>query len=78
MQARKLEGELDVKLAAYAKLCSGFEANYKSKPEGSGLGTDQVRPKPSISSFRAIFSLILLKGPGSSYVQLLQFTYIYV
>jgi Golgi SNAP receptor complex protein 1 len=42
MQARKLEGELDVKLAAYAKLCTGFEANYKSKPEGSGLGTDQV------------------------------------
>jgi len=41
-EARKLEGELDVKLAAYAKLCSGFEANYKSKPEGSGLGTDQL------------------------------------
>lgn len=25
--ARKLEGELDVKLASYAKLCSGFEAS---------------------------------------------------
>ncbi len=42
-QARKLEGELDVKLAAYAKLCSGFESSYRSKVESSSLGADQVR-----------------------------------
>jgi len=34
-QARKLEGELDVKLASYAKLCSGFEAT-------PGAATEQV------------------------------------
>lgn len=35
-QARKLEGELDVKLASYAKLCSGYEAS-------PGTATEQVR-----------------------------------
>jgi hypothetical protein len=40
-QARKLEGELDVKLATYAKLSSGFESSYKGKGE-SGLGAEQV------------------------------------
>lgn len=36
--ARKLEGEIDVKLAAYGKLASGFEASYKlrtTSTEGS-------------------------------------------
>lgn len=42
VQARKLEGELDVKLAAYAKLCSGFEANYRLRATDSSLGADQV------------------------------------
>lgn len=42
LQARKLEGELDVKLAAYAKLCSSFESSYRSKPD-SVLGSEQVR-----------------------------------
>jgi len=42
-EARKLEGELDVKLAAYAKLCAGFEANYKLKTsDSSALGADQL------------------------------------
>ncbi|KAF5837898.1 Qb-SNARE, Gos1/GS28-family [Dunaliella salina] len=42
-EARKLEGELDVKLAAYAKLCSGFEANYRLKAsDSSSLGADQL------------------------------------
>lgn len=40
-QARKLESELDIKVAAYGKLCSGYEYGY-SKGE-SGLATDQVR-----------------------------------
>lgn len=35
LQARKLEGELDVKLASYAKLCSGFETT-------PGTATEQV------------------------------------
>ena len=32
-QARKTEGELDVKLSAYNKLCSGFEANYRARSD---------------------------------------------
>lgn len=40
-QARKVEGELDVKLAAYSKLCSQFEYGY-TRGE-SGLAADQVR-----------------------------------
>lgn len=40
MQARKLEGELDVKIAAYGKLCSSYEYGY-TKGE-SGLSTDQM------------------------------------
>lgn len=40
MQARKLESELDVKVAAYGKLCSGYEYGY-SKGE-SGMATDQA------------------------------------
>jgi hypothetical protein len=40
MQARKLEGELDVKLASYGKLSSGFEAG--SKGPGSAAAADQV------------------------------------
>ena len=40
-QARKLESELDIKVAAYGKLCSSYEYGY-SKGE-SGLATDQVR-----------------------------------
>lgn len=39
-QARKLESELDIKVAAYGKLCSSYEYGY-SKGE-SGLATDQV------------------------------------
>ena len=39
-QARKLEGDLDVKIAAYGKLCSSYEYGY-AKGE-SGLATDQV------------------------------------
>lgn len=39
-QARKLESELDIKVAAYGKLCSGYEYGY-SKGE-SGMATDQV------------------------------------
>lgn len=41
LQARKLESELDIKVAAYGKLCSSYEYGY-SKGE-SGLATDQVR-----------------------------------
>lgn len=41
MQARKLEGELDMKLAAYGKLCSGYEYGGYGKGE-AGLATEQV------------------------------------
>ena len=39
-QARKLEGELDIKIAAYGKLCSSYEYGY-TKGE-SGLSTDHL------------------------------------
>ncbi|KAI3429851.1 hypothetical protein D9Q98_010163 [Chlorella vulgaris] len=39
-EARKLEGELDMKVAAYGKLCSNYEYGY-SKGE-SGMATDQL------------------------------------
>ncbi|KAL6762559.1 Qb-snare protein, Gos1/GS28-family [Haematococcus lacustris] len=43
-EARKLEGELDVKIAAYSKLCAGFEANHRLKTsESSSLGADQTK-----------------------------------
>lgn len=40
-KARKLEGEIDVKLAAFAKLCAGYDSNF-SKKHDSGIGQDQV------------------------------------
>ncbi|PNH10224.1 Golgi SNAP receptor complex member 1-2 [Tetrabaena socialis] len=41
-EARRLEGELDVKLAAFTKLCSSFEASYKlNSTDSSALGADQ-------------------------------------
>ena len=39
-QARKLEAELDTKLAAYAKLCSSFDSGF-TRGE-AGLAADQV------------------------------------
>lgn len=39
-EARKLESELDMKIAAYGKLCSAYEYGY-SKGE-SGMATDQL------------------------------------
>lgn len=42
-QARKLEGELDAKLAAYGKLCTGYESSYATSKRGeAGLSNDQV------------------------------------
>ncbi|MEW5297260.1 MAG: hypothetical protein WDW36_000483 [Sanguina aurantia] len=41
MEARRLESEVDVKLATYAKLCAGFEANFKLRTETSA-GADQL------------------------------------
>lgn len=40
-EARKLESELDSRVAAYGKLCSGFDSSYASKGE-SGLAAEQV------------------------------------
>ncbi|KXZ44881.1 hypothetical protein GPECTOR_61g834 [Gonium pectorale] len=43
LQARRLEGELDVKLAAFTKLCSSFEASYKlNTADNAALGADQL------------------------------------
>ena len=41
-QARKLETELDSKLAAYGKLAAGYDSSYAAKGE-SGLAAEQVR-----------------------------------
>ncbi|GMH39632.1 hypothetical protein BSKO_07530 [Bryopsis sp. KO-2023] len=40
-EARKLEGELDVKLAAYAKLCSGYDG-HRSAPGGPSPSPEQI------------------------------------
>lgn len=40
-EARKLEGEIDIKLAAYAKLCSGYDDGYGKRTE-PGLGQEQL------------------------------------
>lgn len=40
-QARRLESELDMRLAAFAKLCSGSEADFRRKGE-TGLAAEQV------------------------------------
>ena len=40
MQARKIEGDLDTKIAAFGKLCSAFEYGYAAGE--SGLSTDQA------------------------------------
>lgn len=47
-EARKLEGELDVKLAAYNKLCSGYEANFKLRSDGSSLAADQLSQSKAV------------------------------
>lgn len=41
-EARKLEGELDAKLAAYGKLCTGYDSSYVSKRGEGGLANDQL------------------------------------
>lgn len=41
-EARRLEGEIDVKLAAFTKLCSSFEASYKLNSADNSLGADQL------------------------------------
>lgn len=42
LQARKLEGELDAKVAAYGKLCSSYDTNISGKRGEGGLATEQV------------------------------------
>lgn len=41
-QARKLETEVDVRLAAFGKLCAGFDTTYGNRSGETGLATDQV------------------------------------
>ena len=55
LQARKLEGELDIKIAAYGKLCSSYEYGY-TKGE-SGLSTDQMLQTKSVEIDTALARL---------------------
>jgi Golgi SNAP receptor complex protein 1 len=68
-QARKLENDLDIKIAAYGKLCSSYDYGY-AKGE-TGMATDQVRagrraaparapPQPGTASPRAAALVFLL------------------
>mmetsp|Transcript_2481 Transcript_2481/g.7439 ORF Transcript_2481/g.7439 Transcript_2481/m.7439 type:complete len:227 (-) Transcript_2481:548-1228(-) len=41
-QARKLETEVDVRLAAFGKLCAGFDTTYGNRSGETGLATDQL------------------------------------
>ncbi|KAG7667058.1 hypothetical protein KSW81_000801 [Nannochloris sp. 'desiccata'] len=54
-EARKLEGELDVKIAAYGKLSSSYEYGY-TKGE-SGLSTDQLLQTKSVEINTALARL---------------------
>lgn len=54
-----LEGELDVKLSAYNKLASGFEANYKLR-DGSSAAAEQVRVMGGGAGGRSVESLCAL------------------
>eukprot|EP00878_Enallax_costatus_P021295 GHUV01022541.1.p1 GENE.GHUV01022541.1~~GHUV01022541.1.p1 ORF type:complete len:216 (+),score=32.24 GHUV01022541.1:288-935(+) len=56
-QARKHEGELDVKLAAYGKLCSSFDGG---RGRGSGSTADQVTNKIAKQKAREIEALLQL------------------
>ncbi|KAK9796999.1 hypothetical protein WJX73_001172, partial [Symbiochloris irregularis] len=40
-EARRLESELDMRLAVFAKLCSGSEADFRRKGE-TGLAAEQM------------------------------------
>lgn len=55
LQARKLESELDAKLAAYGKLAAGYDSSYAGKGE-SGLASQQVLTAPRCSA-KAICSV---------------------
>ena len=41
-QARKLETEVDVRLAAFGKLCAGLDTTYGSDRGETGLAGNQV------------------------------------
>ncbi|KAI8465979.1 MAG: Qb-SNARE, Gos1/GS28-family [Monoraphidium minutum] len=41
-EARRLEGELEVKLQALTKLTAGFESSYRARADGPGIGPDQL------------------------------------
>lgn len=41
-EARRLEGELEVKLQTLTKLFSGYEASYRARQDASGIGPDQL------------------------------------
>jgi len=51
-QARKVEGELEGRLAAYAKLCSAFvDGAYRGRGGEAGLATDQARSHTVLHCF---------------------------
>ncbi len=41
-QARKLEAEVDVRLAAFGKLCAGLDTTYGNNRGETGLAGNQV------------------------------------
>ncbi|EFN59854.1 hypothetical protein CHLNCDRAFT_133637 [Chlorella variabilis] len=57
-EARKMESELDIKIAAYGKLCSNYEYGY-SKGE-SGMATDQARRPADAAAPAALKQQLLL------------------
>ncbi|MEW5314602.1 MAG: hypothetical protein WDW38_006085 [Sanguina aurantia] len=71
MEARRLESEVDVKLATYAKLCAGFEANFKLRTETSA-GADQVRISQQGRMGWSTFRKRLAQGKAAELEELLQ------
>ena len=64
-----LEGELDVKLSAYNKLASGFEANYKLR-DGSSAAAEQVRVVGAGAGGRSVNFEQVMAAQGRERVQL--------
>ncbi|EIE24282.1 Qb-snare protein, Gos1/GS28-family [Coccomyxa subellipsoidea C-169] len=46
-EARQIESDLEAKISAFAKFCSGYEGSYRSKGE-TGLATDQLAHSKAI------------------------------
>lgn len=67
-QARQIESDLEAKISAFAKFCSGYEGSYRGKGE-TGLAVDQVSPPKLFQVFQSL--LFFKMGPDKSFALLM-------